>query len=100
FGGWQIRRRRGSALFQLGPANGVSGGRCSASGVLRATVSGFPVSTTHVVTSGILGVGASKRFRGVKWEVAGKIVLRWFITIPISALLAWITFKAIEILFL
>lgn len=63
-------------------------------------MTGFPVSTTHVVTSGILGVGAAKRFREVKWEVAGKIVITWFITIPISALLAWIIFKVIAVLFL
>jgi inorganic phosphate transporter, PiT family len=99
-GGWKIIKTMGSKIFKIEPANGVSADLTSASVILGATVTGFPVSTTHVVTSGILGVGASKRFREVKWEVAGKIILTWFVTIPMSALLAWITFKAIAILFL
>lgn len=100
FGGWKIIKTMSSKIFKIEPANGVSADLTSASVILSATVTGFPVSTTHVVTSGILGVGASKRFREVKWEVAGKIILTWFFTIPMSALLAWITFKAIAIFFL
>lgn len=99
-GGWKIIKTMGSKIFKIEPANGVSADLTSASVILTASATGFPVSTTHVVTSGILGVGAAKRFREVKWEVAGKIIATWFVTIPISALLAWITFKVIAIFFL
>ncbi|HZG58121.1 inorganic phosphate transporter [Paenibacillus sp.] len=99
-GGWKIIKTMGSKIFKIEPANGVSADVTSASVILAATVTGFPVSTTHVVTSGILGVGAAKRFRDVNWGVAGKIVMTWFITIPISAFLAGATYKAIDLLFL
>ncbi|WP_309120703.1 anion permease [Paenibacillus sp.] len=99
-GGWKIIKTMGSKIFKIEPANGVSADLTSASVILGATLTGFPVSTTHVVTSGILGVGAAKRFRDVKWNVAGKIIVTWFITIPISAFLAGAIFKLIEVLFL
>ncbi|HZG87966.1 inorganic phosphate transporter [Paenibacillus sp.] len=99
-GGWKIIKTMSSKIFKIEPANGFAADLTSSSVILTATVTGFPVSTTHVVTSGILGVGASKRFRDVKWDVAGKIVMTWFITIPISALIAGITFQIIKFLFL
>jgi PiT family inorganic phosphate transporter len=99
-GGWKIIKTMGSKIFKIEPANGFSADITSASVILTATVTGFPVSTTHVVTSSILGVGAAKRFREVKWEVAGKIVLTWFITIPISALIAAAIFQVIWYVFL
>jgi PiT family inorganic phosphate transporter len=100
FGGWKIIKTMGSKIFKIEPANGFSADLTSSSVILGATITGFPVSTTHVVTSGILGVGAAKRFRNVKWEVAGKILITWFITIPITALLAGVIFKIIAVLFL
>ncbi|WP_274361744.1 inorganic phosphate transporter [Paenibacillus thermotolerans] len=99
-GGWKIIQTMGSKIFKIEPANGFAADLTSSSVILTATMTGFPVSTTHVVTSAILGVGASKRFWDVKWEVAGKIVVTWFITIPITAVLAGLIFKVIEILFL
>jgi len=99
-GGWKIIKTMGTKIFKIEPANGFTADLTSSSVILGATITGFPVSTTHVVTSSILGVGASKRFRDVKWEVAGKILLTWFITIPITALLAGVTFKIIALLFL
>jgi len=99
-GGWKIIKTMGTKIFKIEPANGVSADLTSASVILGATVTGFPVSTTHVVTSAILGVGAAKRFRDVKWGVAGKIVATWFITIPVSALLAGVVYAIIDFLFL
>lgn len=99
-GGWKIIKTMGSKIFKIEPANGFSADLTSSSVILGATLTGFPVSTTHVVTSGILGVGAAKRFRDVKWGVAGKIIVTWFITIPISAFLAAAIFKVIEWIFL
>lgn len=99
-GGWKIIKTMGTKIFKIEPANGVSADLSSASVILGATLIGFPVSTTHVVTSGILGVGAAKRFRDVKWGVAGKIIVTWFITIPISAVLAGLFYVLIDLLFL
>jgi len=99
-GGWKIIKTMGSKIFKIEPANGFTADMTSASVILGATVVGFPVSTTHVVTSGILGVGSAKRFKEVKWEVAGRIVATWFITIPVTAVLAGVIFKIIEFLFL
>lgn len=99
-GGWKIIKTMGTKIFKIEPANGFAADLTSSSVILGATLTGFPVSTTHVVTSGILGVGASKRFRDVNWGVAGKIILTWFITIPITALLAAMMFKVIWFLFL
>lgn len=99
-GGWKIIKTMGTKIFKIEPANGFAADLTSASVILSATVTGFPVSTTHTVTSSILGVGAAKRFSGVKWGVAGKIVVTWFITIPISAVLAALIYKLIALLFL
>jgi inorganic phosphate transporter, PiT family len=99
-GGWKIIKTMGSKIFKIEPANGFAADLSSASVIIGATLTGFPVSTTHVVTSSILGVGAAKRFWDVKWEVAGKIVVTWFITIPITALIAAVVFRLIAVIFL
>jgi len=99
-GGWKIIKTMGSKIFKIEPANGFTADMTSASVILGATVVGFPVSTTHVVTSGILGVGSAKRFKEVKWQMAGRIVATWFVTIPATMVLAGILFKVIEVLFL
>jgi PiT family inorganic phosphate transporter len=60
----------------------------------------LPVSTTHVITSSILGVGSAKRFSAVKWGVAGRIVISWIITIPITVLMAMFFYWIIHFFFL
>jgi PiT family inorganic phosphate transporter len=97
-GGWKIIKTLGTKIFKIKPINGFASDFTSASVILTASLTGFPVSTTHTVTSAILGVGAAKRFASVKWGVAGRIVVTWLITIPISATLAWICFKIVALL--
>lgn len=99
-GGWKIIKTMGSKIFKIEPINGVSADLTSAAVILGATVTHFPVSTTHAITSSLLGVGAAKRFSGVNWGTAGKIVSAWFITIPISMVLAGATFWLLNLLFL
>lgn len=99
-GGWKIIKTLGTKIFKIKPINGFAADFTSASTILTASLTGFPVSTTHTVTSAILGVGAAKRFTSVKWGVAGRIIVTWFITIPITATLAWLLFRLIAILFL
>lgn len=87
-GGWKIIKTMGTKIFKIEPINGFSADASSAAVIMTATLLHFPVSTTHAITSSILGVGAAKKFHGVKWEMAGRIVVTWIITIPISAALA------------
>ncbi|MFF2912024.1 anion permease [Paenibacillus sp. NPDC057934] len=92
-GGWKIIKTMGSKIFKIEPINGFAADISAASVIFSATLLHLPVSTTHAITSAILGVGSAKRFSAVKWGVAGRIVVTWFITIPISAVLAGLIFK-------
>ena len=87
-GGWKIIKTMGTKIFKIEPINGFAADLSAASVIFGATLIHLPVSTTHAITSSILGVGAAKRFSAVRWSVAGRIVVAWVITIPIVALLA------------
>jgi PiT family inorganic phosphate transporter len=87
-GGWRIIRTLGRRVIHLGPPQGFAA-ETSASAVLWTTAAlGFPISTTHTITSAIMGVGATKRLSAVRWGVAGNIVIAWILTLPASALVA------------
>ncbi|MFC3802220.1 anion permease [Cohnella sp. GCM10012308] len=87
-GGWKIIKTMGTKIFKIEPINGFSADAASAAVIFTATLTHLPVSTTHAITSSILGVGAAKRFSSVRWDMAGRIIMTWIITIPISALIA------------
>jgi PiT family inorganic phosphate transporter len=97
-GGWRIMRTLGRRIFSLTPASGFAAQTVS-SGVLFATAAwGLPVSTTHVISSSVMGVGATRRLSAVRWGVAGNIVFAWVLTIPAAgavAALMWVVLKAI-----
>jgi PiT family inorganic phosphate transporter len=67
--------------------------------MLGASHFGLPVSTTHVIATAIMGVGATKRLSAVRWGVGKKIVLAWVLTLPMCAILAWLTNKVINFWF-
>ncbi|MFB9324462.1 anion permease [Paenibacillus aurantiacus] len=92
-GGWKIIKTMGTKIFKIEPINGFAADITSASVIMTATLTHLPVSTTHVITSAILGVGSAKRFSAVKWGLAGKIVIAWVITIPITAILAALIYR-------
>ncbi|MFT9847361.1 inorganic phosphate transporter [Aneurinibacillus sp. REN35] len=92
-GGWKIIKTVGGKIMKLQPVNGAAADLSSAAIIFGATLIHLPVSTTHVVSSAIMGVGAAKRVKGVKWGVARKIVMTWIITLPSCALLAGILYK-------
>jgi PiT family inorganic phosphate transporter len=98
-GGWKIIKTMGTKIFKIEPINGFAADIGSAGVILSATMLELPVSTTHVITSSILGVGSAKRFSSVRWSLAGKIVIAWVITIPITALLAAAIFWIIDKVF-
>jgi inorganic phosphate transporter, PiT family len=98
-GGWKIIKTVGGKIMKIRPVNGVSADLTGASVILGASALGIPVSTTHVITSSILGVGASHRLRGVKWGTAKTMLITWFITLPISASLAALIYYILNLFF-
>lgn len=98
-GGWRIMRTLGRKIIDLDPARGfVAEGVSALVLYLSAFVFHAPISTTHTITSAILGVGATKRFSAVRWGVAGNIVGGWFLTLPAAALVAAIMFFIVNFL--
>jgi PiT family inorganic phosphate transporter len=77
-------------MVKLHPINGFAAETGAAAVIIVASISGLPVSTTHVVSSSIMGVGAAKRFNAVRWTVVERMVWSWILTLPISAFMAWV----------
>ena len=96
-GGWKIIKTVGGNIMKIRPANGAAADISSALTIFVASSLHFPLSTTHVVSSSILGVGASNRAKGVKWSTAQRMVVTWVITLPISAVLAAIIYFIIHL---
>jgi inorganic phosphate transporter, PiT family len=84
-GGWRIMKTMGHKIIKLKPINGFAAETSAAIIILTASYLRAPVSTTHVISSCIMGVGASKRVSAVKWGVAKNMLVAWVLTIPISA---------------
>lgn len=97
-GGWRIIKTLGMRLVQLRPIHGFAAETAAATVIEVASRIGLPLSTTHVISSTIMGVGASKRFSAVRWGVGGNIVLAWVITIPACVILAWIICKFLNMI--
>ena len=95
-GGWKIIKTMGSKIYRLRSVHAFCAQTSSATVILGAALVGGPVSTTHVVSSSIMGVGASQRISAVRWGVAKNIILAWFITIPASAVMAGLSFFLIQ----
>lgn len=87
-GSWKLIRTLGSKFYKIRPIHGFSAQTASAAVVLTASLIGGPVSTTQVVSTAIMGVGAADRMSKVRWGVAGEIASAWLLTIPSTALLA------------
>ncbi|MEW6107792.1 MAG: inorganic phosphate transporter [Nitrospirota bacterium] len=94
FGGWKVIKTMGVHMLKLEPVHGFAAETSATAIILGASHLGMPVSTTHVIATAIMGVGATKRLSAVRWGIAGKIVMAWVFTMPATALLAWIICKA------
>jgi PiT family inorganic phosphate transporter len=88
FGGWKLIRTLGGKFYKIRPIDGLAAQLTSAVVILGASLIGGPVSTTQVVSSGIMGVGAAERMNKVRWGVAQEIATAWLLTIPATALVA------------
>ena len=90
-GGWRVIKTLGVNMLKLEPVHGFASETAATAIILGASHVGLPVSTTHVISSCILGVGATRRLSAVRWGIAGKIVLAWIFTLPACILIAFIT---------
>jgi PiT family inorganic phosphate transporter len=87
FGGWKIIRTVGGKIFKMQPIHGFAADLNSAIVIFSATLLHLPVSTTHVVSGSIMGVGAAQRVKAVHWGVARQMVSAWVLTIPCTAVM-------------
>ncbi len=88
FGGWRIVKTMGHSLTKLAPIGGFAAETGGGVTIIALAKLGIPVSTTHTITGAIVGVGATRGWRAVKWGVAGRIIWAWVFTIPAAALMA------------
>ncbi len=97
-GGWRIMRTLGRRIIHLDPPRGFAAESVAAS-VLYTTAYVFsaPISTTHTITSAVMGVGATKRFSAVRWGVARSILTAWVLTFPMAGLAAWLSYEILHL---
>jgi len=91
-GGWRVIKTLGVNITRLRPINGFCAETSGAGVIIGSSIFGIPVSTTHVISGSIMGVGSSKRISSVRWNVARKIVYAWLFTIPVTALVGGIAY--------
>ena len=95
-GGCWIIKTMGQRVVKLDPVHGFAAQTTAATIILGASHFGMPVSTTHVISSAIMGVGSSDRFSAVRWGVAGNIIVAWVLTIPASGFVAWLAWELLS----
>ncbi len=96
FGGWRVIKTLGHRMLKLQPVHGFAAETSATAVILGASAMGMPVSTTHVITTCIMGVGATKRLTAVRWGVAGKILMAWIITLPMCIGLSWLAYHILH----
>ena len=92
FGGWRIIRTMGTRIIKMDPAQGFSTQGAGAAVILASSHYGFPLSTTQVISGGVMGSGAGKKLSAVRWGVAGNIVVAWLLTLPSAAAIGGATY--------
>ncbi|HII64223.1 TPA: inorganic phosphate transporter [Candidatus Woesearchaeota archaeon] len=97
FGGWRIVRTMGLRITKLRPFHGCMAETAGSAVLLSTAHFGIPVSTTHVISGSIMGVGTVRRSSGVRWQIARKIVVAWLLTIPVSALAGALAYAGLSL---
>jgi inorganic phosphate transporter, PiT family len=97
FGGWRIVKTMGQKITKLKPSGGFCAETAGGITLLVTAWGGIPVSTTHTITGAIMGVGATKRLSGVRWGLAGNIIIAWILTIPASAAVGAISYLIVSL---
>jgi PiT family inorganic phosphate transporter len=98
-GGWRIIRTLGRKVIHLDPPQGFAAETTASAVLYTATAYGLPISTTHTITSAIMGVGATKRLSAVRWGVAGNILIAWVLTFPAAGAVGAIVYLLVRPLF-
>lgn len=98
-GGWRVIKTLGVHMLKLEPVHGFAAETAASAIILGASSMGMPVSTTHVISTTIMGVGATKRLSAVRWGIAKKIVMAWIFTLPLCGGFAWLVTKGLDTLF-
>lgn len=96
-GGWRIVHTMGSRVTRLRPVGGFCAETGAATVMLTMARLGIPISTTHTITGAIVGVGATNRLSAVRWNLAGRIVWAWIITIPAAAIIAALSYQLLAL---
>jgi inorganic phosphate transporter, PiT family len=96
-GGWRIIRTMGTRIIKMDAAQGFSAQGAGAAVILASTHYGFPLSTTQVISGGVMGAGAGKRLSAVRWGVAGNIVAAWVLTLPAAAAIGALAYGATRV---
>jgi PiT family inorganic phosphate transporter len=91
-GGWRIIKTMGMRIIKMDPAQGFAAQGAGAAVILASSHFGYPLSTTHVISGGIMGAGAAKRVSAVRWGIAGNIVGAWILTIPMAGAMGAATY--------
>jgi PiT family inorganic phosphate transporter len=97
-GGWRIMHTMGHRVVKLEPVHGFAAETTAASVLIGTAALGMPVSTTHVISSAIMGVGSARGPKGVRWGVARRILMAWVITIPATMTIAALTWFVLDLL--
>ena len=96
-GGWRIIKTMGTRIIKMDPAQGFSAQGAGAAVILASSHFGYPLSTTHVISGGVMGAGAGKRLSAVRWGVAGNIVVAWLLTLPAAAAIGGVAYLVTDI---
>jgi PiT family inorganic phosphate transporter len=98
-GGWKVIKTMGVKMVKLKPVHGFTAEVSASVAIIIATLLGAPISTTHVISTSIMGVGATRRLSAVRWGVALHIILTWILTFPGAAIIAGLTYLLLRIIF-
>jgi inorganic phosphate transporter, PiT family len=96
-GGWRIIKTMGTRIIKMDPAQGFSAQGAGAAVILASSHFGYPLSTTHVISGGIMGAGAAKRVSAVRWGIAGNMIVAWILTIPAAGAMGAATYGVTRI---
>lgn len=99
YGGWRIIKTLGMKIADIGPAQGFAAETATAGVLQAASAFGIPVSTTHTITSAIIGSGSALRRSGVRWHIAVDIMISWILTLPATIAFGWLFYKLLKIVF-
>ena len=94
-GGWRSCGARGKRIIKMDAAQGFSAQGAGAATILVSTFLGFPISSTHAISGGVMGAGAARRLSAVRWGVAGNILAAWLLTLPAAAAIAAVAYGSL-----